>query len=185
MSLTIPLNGPIAPISGITVEGLEYFRQTCLWCLTKLGHTPGVELRVRYGKETLENALTWDLASLDVSTLLTSYNEEDAIEHGAMFIAVRLICTHTDYRHFERSSRRDGIDYWLSPADHPSSELPFSLSQARLEISGILEDKSANALTLRAKAKIKQTRQSNHVFPLFIVVVEFGAPRAEMVRNDA
>ena len=92
---------------------------------------------------------------------------------GATGVAVLLAKQETDHVVIERSVKGTGIDYWLGDA----SDAPLFQRKARLEISGILQGND-RAVGARVRQKLRQVARSNCVLPAFVVVVEFGKPRA-------
>jgi hypothetical protein len=103
-----------------------------------------------------------------------------ATEYGAYGIAILLIEQLTGYTVIEQANIGSGIDYWLG---HGVGDLnqPFRRA-ARLEVSGIRRG-NIRRIEARVKQKSKQTELSADRLPAFIVVVEFGKPRAEVVQR--
>lgn len=96
----------------------------------------------------------------------------DATELGAIAIAILLIQNLTDYTEFEIGEIGTGIDFWLGKKlPEQTIEDPFSQRNARLEVSGIFEETSANTLIKRVKIKIKQIEKSRHTNLQGIVIV--------------
>lgn len=103
----------------------------------------------------------------------TWHDLQEATELGATGVAVLLAKQETDHVVIERSVKGTGIDYWLGDA----SDAPLFQRKARLEISGILQGND-RAVGARVRQKLRQVARSNCVLPAFVVVVEFGKPRA-------
>ena len=102
---------------------------------------------------------------------------QEATEHGAEYISVLFAIEHTSYTVVRRSRKKTGVDYWLG-----KKEDELFQDAARLEVSGILNDKKA--LESRKKQKIRQTDQSDaSSLPAYISIVEFGTPTIEFVRK--
>lgn len=75
----------------------------------------------------------------------------------------------TDYKYFEVTEGNNGIDYWLS---NESDDLDFS---ARLEISGIRQEKQSNNINTRLNTKINQTKRSDSsTLPAYVAIIEFS-----------
>ena len=54
-----------------------------------------------------------------------------------------------------------------------------------LEVTGILKEKGSNTIKNRIKEKLKQTTPTDNTFRVFVSVVEFSQPYAEMVLKNA
>jgi hypothetical protein len=113
--------------------------------------------------------------------LLVSTNDKDvSADYGAMAIALLLTQILTKYRYFERSHKGTGIDFWLS---EKAGDIDFS---ARLEISGIHQEKGRNLLSTRLSQKIKQALLSaDSKLPLYICITEFHKPQSIFMRYDS
>ncbi len=123
--------------------------------------------------------LVW---TTDISKqLLMSTNDRDvSADYGAMAIALLLTQALTKYRYFERSHKGTGIDFWLSES---ADDIDFL---ARLEISGIHQEKGRNLLSTRLNQKIKQALLSADTkLPLYICITEFHKPRSIFMRYDS
>jgi hypothetical protein len=95
-----------------------------------------------------------------------------------------LIREITNYTAIKRAAKTTGIDYWLGFKKEDKNSI-FSMADARLEISGILRESGSNTLKNRIKIKLHQIQSSNYIFPVFVSIIEFSYPKAEMVRKDA
>jgi hypothetical protein len=103
---------------------------------------------------------------------------QEATENGAVGIAILLIDALTDYHIVHRSYKNTGIDYWLGQKQDRLFQ-----HAARLEVSGIRRGDSGH-VDARVNTKLKQTERSNRSgLPVFVVVVEFGAPVAVVVKK--
>ena len=85
------------------------------------------------------------------------------------------------YEVVERAVKGTGIDYWLGD----ETEGPPFQHKARLEVSGILSAKGTERdvereVAGRVKEKEQQTQSSGVVLPVYVIVVEFGRPLAEV-----
>jgi hypothetical protein len=102
------------------------------------------------------------------------------VEKGKPY-ALLLIRERTDYTAIHRSIQSTGIDYWLGYKANADNQI-FSRKDARLEVSGILKQSPTNRPSYRAKAKNNQTKQSDEtfIFPVYVIVVEFSRPMADM-----
>jgi hypothetical protein len=96
---------------------------------------------------------------------------QEATESAACGIAILLAVKHTSYTYVERSAKTTGIDYWLG--------IKRDSWDARLEVSGILNENSQNTPETRLRGKLKQTEASSQTgLPAFVVIVEFSNPRS-------
>jgi hypothetical protein len=101
----------------------------------------------------------------------------ETTEQGAYGIALLLVRALTGLTVVERSRKGTGFDWWLGPDDR------LFQAKARLEVSGIREG-DLRTIRSRVRVKVKQTERSDvSGFPAFVVVVEFGTPRARVVRR--
>ena len=144
-------------------------------CLESQGHaqlTPIVvrgyidkELRLSWPQVTEQARRTWN-------------DPEEATEFGATAIAVLLARQELGYLAIERSLKGTGIDYWLGE----ESDALSLKHMARLEVSGIRVGSLAQ-VRARVRQKLQQTSQSDGSLPVFVVVVEFSMPTAEVQRK--
>ncbi|MEM9008358.1 MAG: hypothetical protein AAGE59_33220 [Cyanobacteria bacterium P01_F01_bin.86] len=81
----------------------------------------------------------------------------------------------------ERSVKGKGLgfDFWLGSVHYTA---PLFQRKARLEVSGIRHG-SETLLQSRVNMKLKQISPSDAVAPGYVVVVEFGAPKAQIVEK--
>jgi hypothetical protein len=146
--------------------------QAAVVCLKHLGHSSGVRLQV--DDPFLRRAgLEWSLVLTEA--MRRYWNDlEEAVEQGAYGLAILLMRHLTGYTVIERSRKGTGFDWWLGAEDD------LFQAKARLEVSGILRG-SARRIRSRVSAKKKQTKSSEQLLlPAYIVVVEFGTPRARV-----
>ena len=146
--------------------------QAAVVCLDDQGHRSGVLLTIE-GTFTAEFILSW-------SQRVTRANRrfwgdlEEATEQGAQAVAILLIRALTGFTIIERSRKGTGFDWRLGNEDN------LFQGKARLEVSGILRG-SRKRINARIKARIEQTAQSDDLaLPAYVVVVEFGTPRAKV-----
>ncbi len=124
--------------------------------------------------------LSWSDAEIDLEAIRWSFNQDDATEDGAEAIALLLAIDRTEYTAVQRAVTTTGIDYWLGYRDNLDN--PFKRA-GRLEISGIFNENETNTVAARLKGKLRQTLPTDHTFPVYIVIVEFGQPYATMVKK--
>jgi hypothetical protein len=102
----------------------------------------------------------------------------EAVEQGAVGLAILLVKLLTGYTVVERAVKGTGIDWWLGQSDDPLFQ-----RKARLEASGILSG-SPTKVASRVRAKVEQTRQSDSSgLEALVVVVEFSTPQAEVIKR--
>lgn len=166
-------------IPAITYKKAGVHFEACAWCLLECGHQKGVLLKVIGDKHNDVYSLSWN-TNLDIDALNRAYNKDDGPEQGAEAIAFLLILDRTNYTAIRRSVTSTGIDYWLGKKDVLNNQI-FDMTSARLEVSGILRENKTNRINYRTKKKIAQTKQSDSsCFPVYVVIVEFGQPIAEV-----
>ena len=170
-------------IPTLTQSKASMLKEACIWCLTKCKHLNGVQITCEVCDDSAHYNIKWE-NDIDMDGILRAYNLDDAVEYGAEAIALLLIREKTSFTAIRRAVRPSGIDYWLGYKSEKPDSL-FSMADARLEISGILVERGSNTIKNRIKLKLKQTEASDHIFPVFISVIEFGYPKAETVRKNA
>ena len=169
---------------ALTENKASMLKESCVWCLTKCEHSNGVIIESLFCDRSDCHRVIWDEGRINLDNILRAYNSDDAIEFGAEAITLLLIKEHTPYTAIERAVKGTGIDYWLGyKSDNPT--ILFSKTDARLEITGILRQRGTNTIRNRIKMKMKQTEASDHTFPVYISVIEFSGPKAEMVIKNA
>ncbi len=109
--------------------------------------------------------------------MIDNWNDlQEATEYGATALVLLIVHKFTKYKVIKRSRKRTGIDFWLGLKE---DKFLFQ-NRARLEISGILKG-SKSQIKQRLKAKMEQTKQSDHLdLKAFIIVVEFSTPTAKI-----
>jgi hypothetical protein len=166
-------------LAQISEGKAKHLKDACIWALLFCEHTNGVKIRVVSDNVTVYHNINWLENHIDVEALNRGYNQDDAAEFGAEAIAILLSMVRTEYDTIERSSTATGIDYWLGFKNRRPNE-PFHRA-GRLEISGIMKETSSNKVSARVKEKLKQTKLTDHTFPVYVIVVEFSQPYATMV----
>ncbi len=141
-------------------------------CLESQGHAQ-LTLMTISGHITMKLSLAWP--GVTDQARRTWCDSEEATEYGATGVAVLLARQELGYLAIERSPKGTGIDYWLGDE---SSALSFE-RKAKLEISGIRRGSSGD-VRARVRQKIERAYSSDDSLPVFVVVVEFGTPLAEV-----
>jgi hypothetical protein len=159
----------------IPSEGGAMMAQAAVVCLDHEAHTAAVRLVVE-GAFTAEFSLSWSEEVTEAKRRF--WNDlEEATQQGAYAVAILLIRALTGYTIIERSRKGTGFDWWLGTEDS------LFQGKARLEVSGILHG-TTRRINSRLKARIRQTWQSDNLaLTAYIVVVEFGTPRAKVVQR--
>ncbi len=120
--------------------------------------------------------LSWERVSNQQQQTYADLHE--ATEYGACAIAILVVENTTRNVVVERSKKGTFFDYWVG------SEGKGELFQgrARLEVSGILngDDKKVE---MRVAQKLEQVKQAKGKLPTYVAVVEFGRPKARVVRK--
>lgn len=156
-----------ASFTGVMVE-------CCALCLQSQGHSSSTVLTPYEHQQNMVSAdLLIDWSTEITANILSSYRDENRVtDHGAMCIALLLASKLTEFDYVETSQKGDGVDFWLSKGD----DIDMS---ARLEISGIRQEKGTNTVRNRLKIKFSQTAQSdNSNIPVFVSIIEFSKPEA-------
>ncbi len=156
-----------------------YMTDCAVACLHRQNHNRRVSLRLKTDDE--ERILDLDWETEVNKQLLASTNDYDvSADYGAMAIALLLTQILTEYRYFERSQKGTGIDFWLSKN---VDDVDFG---ARLEISGIHQERGHNTVATRLNQKIKQARSSaDSELPVYICITEFHTPQSIFSRYDS
>lgn len=150
-------------------------------CLESQEHARGVHLKI-VGYTDYRHELDWPDITEQVNR--TWKDSQEATEYGATAIAVLLAKKEIGFLVIERARKGTGIDYWLGE----EMDSPLFQSKARLEISGILKvqgDDNAveRAVATRVNEKLRQANRSSGSLPIYVIVVEFGMPIAEIQKS--
>jgi len=171
-------------IPALTKGKATVLKESCIWSLLKCRHKNGVKLCTINCDKQACYMICWEDRDIDIKAILRAYNKDDAVEYGAEAITLLLIREQTFYTAIRRAVTGTGIDYWLGFKSKDKTNI-FTDADARLEISGILQERGNNTIKNRIKIKLKQTLPTDHTFPVFVSVIEFSQPRAEMVLKNA
>lgn len=162
-------------IPGMTAAKAKFLSECAVSCFERLGHSSGVQMSCG-GIVATPEIVSWTTA-FDDQLKRGTEDSQEATEHGAECVSALFALEHTPYTIVRRSRKKTGVDYWLGYKD----DLLFH-DAARLEISGILDDK--DALKTRKTQKLKQTDQSDYTgLPAYVSIVEFGSPAIEFVKK--
>ena len=176
-TLQIDLDSLRTGIPALTPGYAAYFKEACMVCLDSQGHSSGVELSVDWLGHNEHRPIRW-VGIVDGQMKAAHYETTRATESGACAISLLLVRELTDYTAVQQSAIGTTVDYYLArqPVD---DALPFNHA-ARLESSGIREEKGGNTVSARVRDKTARLRQDS--LPALIVIVEFASPKARMVQ---
>lgn len=141
-------------------------------CLESQGHA---QLAVLVIRGHIHNGLQLSWPQITDQARRTWNDPEEATQYGATAVAVLLARQELGYLAIERSSKGNGIDYWLG---EESDSLSFE-RKARLEVSGIRRGSNAD-IARRVREKLDRISLYAESLPAFVVVVEFSSPTAEV-----
>lgn len=147
-------------------------------CLEGQGHGMPVTLQID-GCKSGTVALQW--TAIDDTIRRFNADQEVATEYGAYGIAALIMPHLTRLTIIERSVKGKGFgfDFWLGDINDAA---PLFQRKARLEVSGIRRG-SETLVQSRVNMKLKQISPSDVVAPGYVVVVEFGTPKARIVEK--
>ncbi len=155
-----------------------YFKEACMVCFDSQGHPSGVRLSVDWGGNNEDVTVHW-LGTVD-DQMRAAHNETTrATDSGACAIALLLVRELTDYTAVRQASIGTTIDYFL--AEQPLDDTLLFNHAARLEASGIREEKGSNTVSARAKRKLSRLKDDS--LPALVVIVEFASPKSKMVQS--
>ena len=171
----LTLDGLLHGFPHIPPEGGAMMAQAAVICLVHQAHRSSVRLVVD-GSFTAAFSLSWSERLTEAKR--SFWNDlEEATQQGAYAVAILLIRALTGYTIIESSRKGTGFDWWLGTEDN------LFQGKARLEVSGILRG-TTRRINDRIKARMGQTRQSDNLaLAAYVVVVEFGTPRAKVVQR--
>ena len=143
-------------------------------CLESQGHPHGVEIQVR-GQIVGDYSVEWP----DITEEHRRFRNDEpkTTEEGALGVAILLVELKTQYSVIEMSRKGTGFDYWVGSTSGVTVQC-----KARLEVSGIRKGNPREVMA-RVRQKLNQTKASDSIYgdlPAYVIVVEFGTPRAEV-----
>lgn len=156
------------------------FAEAAAVCLTQMGHRSGVLLKVE-GEFEADFLMEWtqEIGELEKKSWK---DMREAAEYGATAIALLILTELTDFRTFEREEQGQGSDFIMWRWSSESANLPTEW--ASLEISGILAAHPGNSIAVRISKKTRQVVKTKYLSQdVFIAVVEFGKPKAKIVKK--
>jgi hypothetical protein len=164
-------------VKGLSEHKAGFQFECCVWCMTESGHENGSTLSVTEGSNSASYSVSWSEGTVDLDDVRSCIDQVEAAEYGAEAIALSLSTLRTDCTVIKKAWKRGGgFDYWIGHE-------PDGLFQgfARLEISGIFEERGSNTVSARIKQKLQQLSQSEGSIPGLAIIVEFHAFAGYMV----
>lgn len=166
---------------GIPSSAGSFYYPAMLTCLTGNGHHSGCILNLS-GDWEEKLKLCWT-GKLDEKTLSFWKNKHLATEYGAIGIAAFIINEFTDFEFLEIMEIGEGADFFLCKKSN-SKKISFQqVPTAKLEVSGIWNEKLGNTLNMRINIKKRQVEKGTLGFPIYIIVVEFGQLKAKFIEK--
>lgn len=172
---------------AITPQAAGHYQECCMVCFHKNGHSSGVHLHVLHNESDSSFEVCWSGSVTE--RIANAYRDHNKyVDLGACTVALLVVPELTGYGAITPAAAEGtGIDYYLGPEEDQDDVLIFN-HKARLEISGILTETATNTVKKRIQAKKRRLmgyEQGGLTDPtqVFIVVVEFGQPVAEMAER--
>ena len=166
---------------GIPLSASSFYYTALLTCLQGNGHQSGCILNLD-GKWTENLKLFWT-GILDKKTLSFWKNRHLATEYGAIAIAAFLIEEFTDLEFLEIMEIGEGADFYLCKKEDAKKSSFQQKPAAKLEVSGIWNEKLGNTINMRVSIKEKQVEKGTIDIPIYIIVVEFGKLKAKFIKK--
>lgn len=130
-----------------------------------------------------EFAVVWQ-QSIRQDAKTTWGDSRETAEFGATALALLLILAMTDYHEFERKEQGGGFDFAIWKPAQPTGKVNVERKSGRVEVSGILKETPGNTINMRVAIKKRQAAKSTELnLQIFIVIVEFGMPKAKIVQS--
>jgi hypothetical protein len=157
---------------GVTPAFGLFMAEAAAVCFDERGHRSPVSLQIEG-----DLSAVFDVHLLEVTRQMKNahHDKEEATEYGACAIAALVLRDLVGLTILRRSKKGTGFDYWLAPEDSP-----LFRNASRLEVSGIRRG-GEREIRARVRAKERQIAQSSLSLPVYLAVVEFGAPRVRIV----
>lgn len=160
---------------GLSPEVGGSLAQAGAVCMESQQHEAGVDLYVTLRK-TARHPLRWEPP--DGQALRTWRNEIDATENGAAGVALLAARRLLGYVTTSRSRHGTGFDYWLGK-DIDGDPIQ---DEVRLEVSGIRQGSCAD-IDRRVRQKLNQMNRGKSTVSGYVIVVEFGRPKAKIAKT--
>ena len=165
---------------GITEAVGAYLAQATSFFLEEHGHKSGIIIEVNgLFKENFQ--VIWS-DKVNERVRRSWRDNIEATEYAAVGISTLLIEFLLDLKIVERSYIGTYVDYILGEMSDDNS---FFLQKAKLEVSGIGKETPTNTVNQRIRVKLNQVQKSaDKELPSYIIVVEFGSPKAKIVKDE-
>ncbi len=165
---------------GITEAVGAYLAQATSFFLEENGHKSGVILEV-VGLYKEDFKVIWS-DKVNERVRRSWKDKIEATEYAAVGIATLLSESLLNLTIVERSYIGTFVDYILGEM---SADDSFFLQKAKLEISGIGKETPTNTINQRIRVKLNQVQKSaDKELPSYVIVVEFGRPKAKIVKDE-
>lgn len=169
-------------LPGISAARGMFYREAVIVGLKKQGHQSGILMEIS-GAFQEKFEVVWE-DDIDILTVNSWRDELQIANFGAVGIALLLMKSLLEIISFEEGVIGTGIDFWVSTKDYLKAQIPFMEREARLEISGILEEKPSNTVNMRIGKKRKQMHPTDHLeLTGWIIVVEFKTPKSKIEKK--
>ena len=160
---------------GLTIAAGGFLAEAAAICLEDQQHQPGVQLSVE-GSYNRNVHLTWNSVSRQQKR--TYADMQESTEYGAAGIAILVLKSAAGRIVIERSKKGSYFDYWLGT----EGDGQLFQNRARLEVSGILSG-DQKKVESRVEQKLGQIKQAKGKLTRYVAVVEFGTPKARIVKR--
>jgi len=158
-----------------------FYQEKCMVCLDNQGHASEVALDVEFGESNTVFRVLWS-GQVTEEMKQSHADLQEAVEFAACAITFLVVPALTEMTIVEQASRGTTVDYYLAPKDRDDC-LIFNRT-ARLEVSGILRETESNSVEGRISDKLRRLKPNPRgEMPTFVSVVEFGRPRAKVVKT--
>lgn len=165
---------------GITEAVGAYLAQATSFFLEKNGHRSGVIIEVS-GLYNEKFQIVWSDV-VDERVRRSWRDDIEATEYAAVGIAALLSESLLNLSIVERSYIGTYVDYILGKMSPDNS---FFLEKAKLEVSGIGQETPTNTVNQRIRVKLNSVKKAtDKELPSYIIVVEFGTPKAKIVKDE-
>ena len=160
---------------GLTATAGGFLAEAAAVCLEDRSHAPRVQLSLEgsYDRKVL---LDWDRVTGQQQQ--TYADMQEATEYGAAGVAILVLKRAARKVVVERSKKGSYFDYWMGTEGKDE----LFQNRTRLEVSGIL-DGDDRKLEARTQQKLEQIKHARGKLRSYVAVVEFGSPRARIVKK--
>ena len=165
-------------IPALTPAYAGYFKEACMVCLDSQGHRTGVILYVDWGGNNEDVTVGWH-GTVTGQMRAAHHETTTATDSGACAIALLLVRELTDYTAVQQAAIGTTVDYFL--VRQPVDETLVFNHAARLEASGIREEKGSNTVSARVNSRLGRLKDDS--LPALIVIVEFARPKSKMLQS--